>query len=68
MVIARLVVASVASKGWSIYHMNVHNAFLNGDLVEKVYIKIPYSLARQGETYKVRKLHKSLYGLKQALR
>lgn len=46
--------------------MNVHNTLLNGDLVEEVYMEIPYGFARQGETYKVCKLHESLYGLKKA--
>lgn len=45
--------------------MDAHNAFLNGDLLEKVYMDIPLAFAIQGECKKV---CKSLYGLKQALR
>lgn len=48
--------------------MDVHNAFLNGDLLEEVNMLIPERFARQGENKKVCKLHKLLYGLKQATR
>ncbi|XP_075083645.1 uncharacterized protein LOC142167379 [Nicotiana tabacum] len=34
-------VALAASQHWIIYQMNVHNAFLNGELVEEVYMHIP---------------------------
>ena len=49
--------------------MDVHNAFLNGDLCEEVHISIPPGLARQGvNNAKVCKLHKSFDGIKQAPR
>lgn len=48
--------------------MDVHTAFLHGDLVEDVYMVIPAGFCRQREAGKVCKLHKSLYKLKQVQR
>jgi hypothetical protein len=57
-----LAVASV--RGWSISHLDVKNAFLNGELREDVYMRPPprYSVP-EGMVYH---LCRSLYGLKQA--
>ncbi|XP_049371950.1 uncharacterized protein LOC125836839 [Solanum verrucosum] len=41
MVTVRSVVALAASRGWYIYQIDVHNAFLNGDLLDEVYMTIP---------------------------
>ncbi|XP_074282698.1 uncharacterized protein LOC141607237 [Silene latifolia] len=60
-----LVVA--VSRGWFVHQMDVHNAFLHGDLDEVVYMKLPYGF-RHSNPNLVCRLKKSLYGLKQAHR
>jgi hypothetical protein len=46
--------------------MDVKIAFLNGDLKENVYMSQPKGFVVNGQKYKVCKLIKYLYGLKQA--
>jgi hypothetical protein len=64
----RLVLAVAAHHGWPVHQMDVKSAFLNGDLNEEVYITQPPGFIAEGHEQKVLKLHKALYGLRQAPR
>ena len=35
------VLSLAAPKGWELYQMGVYNAFLHGDLQEKIYVRLP---------------------------
>ena len=54
------------ARNWLAYQLNVHNAFLHGSLHEEMYMEPPPGLLTGENT--VRRLHKSLFGLKQASR
>nr|XP_016503865.1 PREDICTED: uncharacterized mitochondrial protein AtMg00810-like [Nicotiana tabacum] len=44
MVTIRSVLVIVAAKHWAIFQMDVHNTFLQGDLLEEVYMEVPPGL------------------------
>ena len=63
-----LIVVSAARK-WLHFQMDVKNAFLNGELSEKVYLKLPPGYSHpSGFPHRVFRLQRALYGLKQAPR
>lgn len=65
-----LLLALAARCGWRVHHMDVKSAFLNGDLVEEVYVQQPPSFVVENGKGKgkVLKLKKAMYGLRQAPR
>ncbi|GJT84605.1 putative RNA-directed DNA polymerase [Tanacetum coccineum] len=66
-VTVRCVINLAVQNNWSIYQLDVNNAFLYGDLDETVYMSLPEGFFNPGDK-RVCRLKKSLYGLKQAPR
>ena len=64
----RLLLALAASEGWAVHHMDVKSAFLNGELLEDVYVEQPPGFMVKNQEKKVLHLIKALYGLRQAPR
>ncbi|KAE8708208.1 hypothetical protein F3Y22_tig00110348pilonHSYRG00083 [Hibiscus syriacus] len=64
------VLAVAVSNGWEIRHIDINNAFLNGDLSEEVFMQQPPGFEQEDECNRplVCKLKKALYGLRQAPR
>jgi len=62
----RAIIALAAARKWSLYHVDISNAFLHEDLQEEVYMKMLEGISNR---YNILcKLQKSLYGLKRASR
>lgn len=61
----RLLLALAVKNDWSIEHVDIKTAFLNGKLEEEVYIEQPEGYSVGSE---VCRLKKAIYGLKQAAR
>lgn len=64
----RLVISLALSWNWPIWQLDIHNAFLNGDLNEEVFVEQPPGFHVPSSVPLVCKLHKALYGLKQSTR
>lgn len=56
----RSLIATATKKHWSIYQLDVNNAFLHGDLDEDIYMLPPLGMDLP-EPNLVSKLQKSLY-------
>ncbi|GMI72814.1 hypothetical protein HRI_000950700 [Hibiscus trionum] len=69
-VTVRVILNLALSNGWVLRQIDVDNAFLNGDLVEEVYMDQPpgFEQVDADGNLLVCRLRKSLYGLKQAPR
>ena len=63
-----LLLAIAAHCSWEIHHIDVKFAFLNGELKEIVYVRQPPGFLDNDNPSKVLRLHKALYGLRQAPR
>ena len=64
----RTLLALANTCDWEVHQMDVHTAFLQGDLDEEIYMKQPDGYVDEENPNHVCKLKKSLYGLKQAAR
>jgi transposase InsO family protein len=64
----RILLSIAANLDWEIWQMDVKTAFLNGHLEEDIYMIQPDGFIAKGQEHKVCKLHRSIYGLKQASR
>ncbi|KAJ4789254.1 polyprotein [Rhynchospora pubera] len=64
----RLLMAVTVQLKQSIYQFDVKSAFLNGELIEEVYVEQPEGFEVKGKENWVYQLSKALYGLKQAPR
>lgn len=60
----RLLVAFACRKKILVHHGNVKTAYLNADLLEKVYINQPFGHKAKTEEKLVCRLNKAIYGLK----
>ena len=62
------ILSLAANFNWPLYQLNVKNAFLHGELREKVYMDLPPEFMVKEQENKVCFPKKSLYGLKQSPR
>ena len=62
----RLALVIAAAKQWEVHHMDVKCDFINGDIIDDIYMDQPEGFIYN--PYLVCRLKKSLYGLKQAPR
>lgn len=63
----RALLAIAASADWELHQLDIKTAFLNGTLTETIFIEQPPGYNNGDPTMALR-LHKSIYGLKQASR
>lgn len=64
----RTIISIAVSQKWSIRQLDVKNAFLYGVLYEEVHMVQPLGFVHPTYPHHVCKLHKKIYGLRQAPR
>ena len=64
----RVLLSLAVNQDWTLHQLDVSNAFLYGDLDEQVFMEQPPGYVAQGESSKVCRLRKAIYGLKQSPR
>ena len=64
----RILLAYACAHNIKLYQMDMKSAFLNGYIIELVYVEQPPSFEDEKKPNHVYKLRKALYGLKQAPR
>jgi hypothetical protein len=64
----RIIMALVAHYDLKLYQIDVKTAFLNGDLLENVYMAQPKGFTVKGKEHIWCHMRKSIYALKQASR
>ena len=64
----RVLMSLAVNSNWPLHQLDVKNAFLNGDLVEEVFMSPLLGFEESFGDGKVCKLKNSLYGLKQSPR
>ena len=64
----RIVLSIALNHKWGILQLDVNNVFLNGHLIEEVYIGQPQGMRNADYPHHLYCLHKSIYGIKQAPR
>jgi hypothetical protein len=62
----RILLAYATHHDFKLYQMDVNSAFLNGPIKEEVYVEQPSGFKDEEYPNHMYKLHKALYGIKQA--
>ena len=64
----RMILSFVAVYDLEMHQLDIKTAFLYGELDEEIYLEQPEGFIKNGQEHMVCRLHKCLYGLKQASR